>query len=195
MHPWPEGPASAELDDVTLVRAKRGEPQALAQLVARYQTTVWAYLWRMLGPAASRPVVEDLFQETFLGVHRALGRFTPAGPARLSTWILAIATRTVLYRQRTLGRERPVARAGAEPHDGGDQAEGIERRVLVRALMAALAALSPEHRAIVILRDFHELEYEEIARVLDLELGTVRSRLSRARESLRRAMEQEGGGR
>jgi RNA polymerase sigma-70 factor (ECF subfamily) len=61
---------------------------------------------------------------------------------------------------------------------------------MVTALIEALAALSPEHRSIVVLREFHGLEYEEIATALDLEVGTVRSRLHRSRESLRQALEQ-----
>jgi RNA polymerase sigma-70 factor, ECF subfamily len=143
----------------------------------------------MFGAAASRPLVEDLFQETFLGVHRGLGKFSPAGPARLSTWILSIATRVALYRRRTALRERPAVDPDLERSDGGAAARGIERRTMVTALVGALAALSPEHRSIVLLREFHGLEYDEIAGALGLEPGTVRSRLHRARESLRQALE------
>jgi RNA polymerase sigma-70 factor (ECF subfamily) len=192
MHPHPQPPSPApELDDVTLARAQRGEGGAFELLVRHYQGTVWSFLWRMLGLAASRALVEDLFQETFLGVHRGLARFTTDGPARLSTWILTIATRVVLSRRRRLRRQPPVESASVEADDGGAQASALERRVLVVALVRALEGLTPQHRAIFVLREFHGLEYEEIARVLALEIGTVRSRLHRAREGLRRALEEE----
>jgi RNA polymerase sigma-70 factor (ECF subfamily) len=191
MPPRPEGLPAPEIDDVTLARAQRGEGGAFEQLVKRYQGLVWSYLWRMLGAAATRPLIEDLFQETFLGVHRGLGKFSAAGPARLSTWILSVATRVALYRRRTVLRERPTAAPELERGDGGAQAQGIERRAMVGALIQALGALRPEHRAIVILREFCQLEYDEIADVLGLEVGTVRSRLHRARESLRQALQPE----
>jgi RNA polymerase sigma-70 factor (ECF subfamily) len=190
MQPGPQRVSLAEIDDLTLARARRGEGPAFTALVQQYQGAVWAYLWRMLGPAATTAVVEDLFQETFLGVHRGLPRFDPAGVARLSTWILAIATWVALHRRRAMRRDA-VAASGPELDDGGAQAHGIERRTMVAALVAALEALSPDHRAVLILREFHDLEYDEIARALHLEVGTVRSRLHRARESLRRAFEEK----
>jgi RNA polymerase sigma-70 factor, ECF subfamily len=181
--------AARELDDVTLARAIRGERPALEQLVEHHQALVWSYLWRMVRPRATRALVQDLFQETFLGVHRGLPRFSAAGPARLSTWILAIATRVTLSHLRGQRRRsgEPV-RPEAEASDGGAGAAGLERQALVAALGRALAGLSAEHRAIVLLRDYHGLEYEEIARALEIELGTVASRLNRAREGLRRAL-------
>ena len=192
MRPRPEAPLAPEIDDVTLARAQRGDGAAFEQMVRRYQGLVWSYLWRMVGAAASRPLIEDLFQETFLGVHRGLARFAPAGPARLSTWILSIATRVALYRRRTAVRDQPMA-AGPdlERGDGGDEAQGIERRLMRGALLEALAALSPEHRAIVVLREFHELDYDEIAVALELQVGTVRSRLTvRARACASRSKRQ-----
>jgi RNA polymerase sigma-70 factor (ECF subfamily) len=190
MHSRAERVSPPEIDDVTLARAQRGDGGAFAELVGRYEGVVWGYLWRMLGGRASQPLVEDLFQETFLGVHRGLPRFDVRGPARLSTWILASATRVAMHRRRALRREGAVEPPG-EHGDGGSQAQGIERRALVRALVQALDGLTPDHRAVFLLREVHQLEYEEIARALELEVGTVRSRLHRARESLRRALEEE----
>jgi RNA polymerase sigma-70 factor, ECF subfamily len=185
--PSPVHPPCSDIDDVTLARAVRGDAAAWRQLVEHHQRVVWAYIWRMLRPRAARPVVEDLFQETFLGVHRALPRFSPAGPARLHTWILAIATRVTLNHLRKHRRDA-VPEAAREPSDHGAGVASMERRALVASLVEALAALSADHRAIVVLRDYHGLEYEEIARALDLDLGTVASRLHRARESLRRRL-------
>jgi RNA polymerase sigma-70 factor, ECF subfamily len=191
MNPHPHAQPNRELDDVTLARAQRGDGLAFGQLVKWHEAMIWSYLWRMLGPAASRAVVEDLFQETFLGVHRGLGGFSSNGPARLSTWIFGIATRVALYRRRTLHRDAPVPGPTHEPGDGGAQAQQIERQLMVAALVRALDELRPAQRAIFVLREFHELDYEEIARALEIDLGTVRSRLHRARETLRRVLEEE----
>ena len=190
MNPRPDTPPSRELDDLTLARAQRGEGAAFGELVHWYERLVWSYLWRMLGRTATRPLVEDVFQDTFLGVHRGLARWRADGPACLSTWILAIATKVVLYRRRSLAREAP-APAARETDDGGAQARALERSGLAQALQSALEALPAEQRATFVLREFEGLEYEEIARVLALEPGTVRSRLHRARESLRRALAEE----
>jgi RNA polymerase sigma-70 factor, ECF subfamily len=190
MEPRPRTTPSRELDDVTLARAQRGEGAAFAQLVKWHEGAIWSYLWRMLGPAAGRAQVEDLFQETFLGVHRALPRFSPTGPARLSTWIFGIATRVALHRRRTLHRE-VVANPAAEPSDGGSQAERLERMAMMPALLRALAELSPDHRAVFVLREFHDLDYDELARALHVDVGTVRSRLHRARAHLRGKLEEQ----
>jgi RNA polymerase sigma-70 factor, ECF subfamily len=180
--------AARELDDVTLALAIRGERPALERLVEHHQALVWSYLWRMVRPRATRELIQDLFQETFLGVHRGLPRFSPAGAARLSTWILAIATRVTLNHLRRHRRDGDTSRPQTDTSDGGAGVAGLEGQAMVASLRRALAGLSAEHRAIVLLRDYHGLDYEEIARVLEIELGTVASRLNRARESLRRAL-------
>ncbi len=181
----PQKPAD-ELDDLTLARARAGEPAAFRGLVERYQRRVHGVLFRMLDPSGRAAQVDDLFQETFLRVYRALPRYVP-GPARLSTWILTIATRLALTELR-----RPLAQA--PPPDVEQQAwtgeapdAGIERRAAETLVRTALAALDPDHRAVLVLREIDELDYEEIARVLQINLGTVRSRLSRARARLREA--------
>jgi RNA polymerase sigma-70 factor (ECF subfamily) len=181
---------SREIDDVTLARAIRGERAALHQLVQHHQSLVWAYLWRMLRPGSDEAAVQDLFQETFLGVHRGLPRFSPTGPARLSTWILAIATRVALNHLRQRRRDQPAeaTTAQGDRSDGGAGVAGMERTALAAALARALAALTSEHRAIFLLREYHGLDYEEIARALEIEVGTVASRLNRARENLRRSL-------
>jgi RNA polymerase sigma-70 factor (ECF subfamily) len=175
-----------ELDEVTLARAMRGEQAACRALVVRYQGPVFALLGRLLAGRRGA-LVEDLAQETFLRVFRALSSFTPSGAARLSTWILTIATRLALDELRRRPREAEPLEAAADARD--PQADGaVERRDLGRAIQRAMAALSPDHQAIVLLRELHGLEYEEIARALDLDAGTVKSRLSRARAALRDAL-------
>src|SRR5262245_42484489 len=90
-HPHTKASTAEELDQVTLARAQRGDEGACRTLVVTYQRPVFALLSRIL-----RRNVDDLAQETFLRVFRALPRFRPAGPARLSTWILTIATRLAI---------------------------------------------------------------------------------------------------
>src|SRR5262245_9009014 len=86
-------PVAHELDEVTLARAKRGDERACRAFVETYQRQVFALISRLLG---RQPLVEDLAQETFLRAFRALASFDPRGPARLSTWLLTIASRLAL---------------------------------------------------------------------------------------------------
>jgi RNA polymerase sigma factor (sigma-70 family) len=177
----PEAPA--ELDELTLTRAQRGEESACRALVLRYERPVFALLSRLLG--VSHGALEDLAQETFLRAFRALPSFDRRGPARLSTWLLTIATRLGLDEMR----RRPT-----EPLD--DQLPAPDRtdaRSMGPALQRAIAQLSPDHRAAFLLREAHELSYEEIAAALQIELGTVKSRIARAKDALRAALEDPHG--
>jgi RNA polymerase sigma factor (sigma-70 family) len=187
--PVDPAPRSGELDDVTLARAQRGDAAAWRALVAHHQGAVFALLGRVLG-SGRRAAVEDLAQETFLAVFRQLPSFQSAGPARLSTWILTIASRRAIdeLRRRPATPLAPEDIA-ARPGGVGDRAdEALERRRIAAAIDRALAELSPEHRAAFVLRELHGLEYADIARALEIDLGTVKSRLARAREALRQAL-------
>ncbi len=181
--------APAELDDVALRRAQRGDGAAFRDLVERYHGPVRAAVWRMLDPAGAGARVEDLVQETFLRVHRGLSGFDPAGSARLSTWILTIATRATLNELR---RPRPATvPVDDAPLEAPERADAeLRRRRLGEALRRALGQLAADARAVVVLREYHELEYAEIATVLGIDAGTVKSRLSRARAQLRAALEE-----
>lgn len=95
-----------ELDDVTLARAQRAELEALRALVERYQATVFAYLGRMLLVDRDHAAVKDLAQETMVRVVQRLAEFQPNGPARLSTWILTIATNLAIDELRRRKRRR-----------------------------------------------------------------------------------------
>jgi RNA polymerase sigma-70 factor (ECF subfamily) len=186
---WPR-----ELDELTLARAQRGDDGACRELFRHHRDAVFSLVWRMLGPRATRTTVEDLVQEAFLRVFRALPAFTTAGPARLSTWILTIATRVTLNDLRARGADRLVLEEdlpSPRPESPGGSVPGadvVERRRLGALIARALARLAPEYRAVFLLREYHELTYEEIAEALSIELGTVRSRLARARAALRAAL-------
>lgn len=176
-----------EIDDVTLARARRGDAAACRALVVCYQRAVFAHLSRMVGPSGQAALVEDLAQETFLRVFRALPSFSPTGPARPSTWILTIATRVAID---LLRKARPqVSLEHAELSSSERTDAGAERRQLRDRLERALDTLSPEMRAAFVLRAFHEWSHDEIAAALEVEVGTVKSRISRARERLKQALE------
>lgn len=182
-------PRAAELDDLTLHRAQRGERAACRDLITHHQAAVHALLHRILEPSGCGDAVEDLAQETFLRALGALPRFSPAGPARLSTWILTIAARLAIDEARRRARWRPLERRGVEaPPAPARPDEEAQRGATEAAVRRALASLSPEHRAVLVLRAYHDLDYPEIAHVLQLDLGTVKSRLSRARAALREAL-------
>jgi RNA polymerase sigma-70 factor, ECF subfamily len=177
------------LDELTLRRAQRGDERAWRDLVEQFQRPVHALIWRLLAGRA-RHRVPDLTQETFVRVLRALPKFDPAGPASLSTWILTIATRLTLNEMRRPEQSALVA----EPMARDTADEDAERRRVGAAIAAGVAELPDTHRAVFVLREYHELDYAEIAEILGLDLGTVKSRLSRARAALREHLTRTLGG-
>jgi RNA polymerase sigma-70 factor, ECF subfamily len=183
-------PPRAELDDVTLARAQRGDESAWRALIERYQRPVFALLSRMLSPVARRDLVEDLAQETFLRAFRALASFDRAASGRLSSWLLTIAMRLALDELR----RRRAPQEPLQPVHFQAAAAGPDHRLLAASLTRAVEALSPDHRAVILLREVHGLDYEEIAAALAISVGTVRSRLSRARAELRTALSEDRDG-
>lgn len=184
-----EGAGAAELDELTLRRAQRGDSGACRELVGRYQRSVFALLARMLSPRGRGGAVEDLAQETFLRVFRALPAFDLSGPARLSTWILTIATRLALDHLERRGLDMVSLEAAmALPSAAPAPDASVQRQALGRAIARAVAALPADFQAAFLLREYHDLEYGEIALALHIDLGTVKSRLARARAALRQAL-------
>lgn len=182
-------PAShAELDDLTLARARRGEDAACRALVVRYQKVVFAVLHRVLAGSRAQGQVEDLAQETFLRVFKALPGFRADGPARLSTWILTIASNLAV----DVLRKRQLSVVGMEDASHvpsplrADHAADARR--VGRAVETALARLPEEQRVLFVLRAYHDVSHEELCAAFDLELGTVKSRLSRARAALQQSL-------
>jgi RNA polymerase sigma-70 factor (ECF subfamily) len=170
-----------------LDRLRAGDAPAFEELVMTYQHRVFGVALRMLG---NRAEAEDVAQEAFVRAHRALGAFR--GDAKLSTWLYAITSRLCL--NRLASGERRMARQGEDAllrlSDAGPRPDAaLERRELETALGRAIAELPEDRRIVVVLRDLEGLSYEEIAQVLELELGTVRSRLHRARAELKEKLE------
>jgi RNA polymerase sigma-70 factor (ECF subfamily) len=176
----------AHHDDL-LVRLRRGDSRAFEELVRTYQHRVFGVGLRMLG---SRAEAEEIAQETFLRAHRALAEFR--GEARLGTWLYGIASRLCLNRLASSERRHPRADDDSldrVPANVADAATALERTELEAALHQAIAELPDERRIVVVLRDVEGLAYAEIAEALGLELGTVRSRLHRARMELKAKLE------
>jgi len=188
--PWVVAPVAepATGDSAEFVsRLRAGDRGAFEELVRTQQHRVYGLALRMLGNAAE---AQDVAQEAFLRAHRGLAAFR--GDARLSTWLYAIVSRLCL--NRLAGSERRLARHGeetlarlADAGPGPDQA--LERGELEEALHRAIGELPEERRIVVVLRDVEGLAYEEIAEILELPVGTVRSRLHRARLDLKEKLE------
>jgi RNA polymerase sigma-70 factor (ECF subfamily) len=186
--PRESGQGSADPDQELVLRWRAGDVDAFGALVRRHERRVYRLLLRMLG---SREEAEDAAQETFLNLHRNGHYFR--GDALFSTFVYRVAANAALNRRRTLGRsharEQGLARlqqTGAElpaaPLDPERAAAAAEERATVQA---ALLELSPRLRLPLVLYDLEGLPYPEIARMLDLPEGTVKSRIHRARERLR----------
>jgi len=168
-------------------------PVTFEEVYRRYRAPVWRLARRLTG---GEEEALDATQEIFLRVWRGLGGWR--GEAQLSTWVFQIAWNYLRsLRRREMGRPRAVpldaADASAEAVTVPDSAPDPERHAdaaeRLGRVEAALAKLGETHRVVIWLRDGEDLSYEEIAKVLDVPIGTVRSRLARAREALRRAVE------
>lgn len=171
-------------DELLLARAQRGERAARAALVDLYQRPVHVLVARML---VGRPgQVDDVVQDSLLKMLEALPRFDPRGPAKLSTWILTIATRTAIDVLRGSRRAFEVVDED-RPGEANPEAQAMIKETMSK-VEKAMAALPDDHRAVLVLRAYHDLDYSEIAAILSIEEGTVKSRLARARAALRSAL-------
>jgi len=182
-------PLEFDADQDLVARCRAGDREAFAELVRKYQNRILTLATRMLD---NRSEAEDVAQDIFIKVFQSLHDFR--GASRFSTWLYRITVNHCLnyIRRRTRQQQTLVGAESSEwmqespasnPHK---RLEQKERWVLVQA---KLQVLSPEHRTIILLRDFEGLSYEEIADVLQLETGTVKSRLHRARMELKALLE------
>lgn len=172
--------------DVGLVeRCRAGDEEAFEELVLRYQDRVFALVYRMTGDPDR---VEDVAQEVFLRAFRALGSFR--GGASFYTWLYRIAVNTSLNALRSRAKHRETsleALDGTElgvDHVAGPDEAAAQHQVVER-VKEAIGQLDEQYRVIVYLRDMEEMSYQEIAEVVELPVGTVKSRLFRARQHLK----------
>jgi len=176
-------------DDRRLIaECLQGRTAAFGELVRRYQDRLYNSIYRVLDNAED---AYDVVQEAFINAYQSLNSFK--GDAEFFTWLYRIAFNSAI----SLKRKRkallrlewgPDEKVGIEPIDESafsDPGSAMQRGEEDAALQAALNRLSPEHRAVLVLKDLEGQKYEDIAEILDVPIGTIRSRLHRARLELR----------
>jgi RNA polymerase sigma factor (sigma-70 family) len=177
------------LDEAELIeRAKRGDTAAYGELVQRHQGIAFRSAYVIVRDASD---AEEAAQDAFVKAYRALGRFRSGAPFR--PWLLQIVTNEARNRRRSAGRRANLVLRAAEENRPGDAVPspeaallGSERRA---ELLAAVNALRDEERDVIACRFFLDLSEEETAAALDIKLGTVKSRTSRALAHLRKEVE------
>jgi RNA polymerase sigma-70 factor (ECF subfamily) len=174
----------AAASDAELVAAcAEGVQEAFRELLRRYRKSAMTLAYQMLGNGED---AEDIAQEAFVRVFQAVPKFR--GESAFSTWLYRIVTNLCLGRMR---RSRPTVplEAVAEPGTADGPAQQVAEGMLTREV---LAAMPPELRVVLLLREQEGLSYGEISKALDLPMGTVRSRLSKARKRFRKVWNQLG---
>jgi len=172
-----------EMDDRDLIAcAQQGDRQAFTELVCRHQNGVVSLIYRMCGNPQQ---AEDAAQEAFVRVWQNLNSYKPQHAFR--SWLYRIAANAALD---SLRRERPSTDLDslslADPSTGPERS--VEENQRTAQVREAIAHLSPPLRIVLILREYQELSYQEIAEALDIPTGTVMSRLNTARSQLRQEL-------
>lgn len=179
-----------EIDQLLVERVQRGDKQAFGLLVSKYQRKLGRLLSRMIRDSAE---VEDVTQEAFIKAYRALPSFR--GESAFYTWLYRIGINTAKNYLVSQGRRAPttteIEAEDAENYDDGEQLRDIDTperlmqtRQIGETVNAAMDALPEELRTAIVLREIEGLSYEEIAAVMNCPIGTVRSRIFRAREAI-----------
>src|SRR5215471_9414357 len=180
-----------------VMRLQANEDAAYDELVRTYSASIFHVAYRMLGDSAE---ASDIVQEIFLKVFRNIGGFK--GEAALKTWIFKIAFSEILNRLRWWKRryrfatvsldDQPNGTGSAHAHclasSGPSPEQALQSKEQETAIQQALRRLSSEHRSIIVLRDIEGFSYNEIADVLGVSVGTVKSRLARARADLKKSL-------
>jgi RNA polymerase sigma-70 factor (ECF subfamily) len=183
--------SDADADALLVDRAKRGDPRAFEMLVVKYQRRIERLIGRMVRDS---DLVQDIAQESFIRAYRALPNFR--GESAFYTWLYRIAVNTAKKALGDLKRDPLLlhsARPGAEDDDETSRGESelsdgeapdaiLASKQIAAAVNAAIEALSEDLRQAITLREIEGLSYEEISEVMNCPIGTVRSRIFRARE-------------
>jgi len=177
----------SENDDIELIeRCQRGDQAAFGEIVLRYQDRIYNLCTHLLGNSSE---ADDLAQATFLKAYRNLDKFQPR--AALYTWLYRIAVNTCIDHQRRPFFESIFRRSATgeevvldHPSSSPSPEKNFENQQLQSALGKALGELSPKLRAVIVLKEIEGLAYQEIAATLEISIGTVKSRISRARVEL-----------
>jgi RNA polymerase sigma-70 factor (ECF subfamily) len=194
-----EGGRMTPLRELQLVQAhRRGSAGAIGELLEGYERRIYAVCLRMV---RNEHDARDLAQDTMVKVLQGLDGYD--GRSKLSTWVIRVCMNCCLSHLRkqrlrrhgSIERDWPRGAAGAVGAGGAVRelppARGVEHTEMQGILSRALGSLDPQMRAVLVLRDMQDLEYGQIAEVLNVPVGTVKSRLFRARVALRTAVEAE----
>lgn len=185
---------AADADALLIDRVKRGDVRAFEMLVVKYQRRIERLIGRMVRDV---DLVPDIAQETFIRAYRAIPQFR--GESAFYTWLYRIAVNTAKKALVELKRDPLVSESAlAGSDDDGDETSRVENELsdgetpeailaskeIAATVNAAIEALSDDLRQAITLREIEGLSYEEIAAVMNCPIGTVRSRIFRARESI-----------
>lgn len=179
-------------DRQLIAECLKGRTESFSELVRRYQDRLYNAVFRILGSAED---AQDVVQEAFLNAYLALDGFK--GDSRFYTWLYRIAMNQAISWKRRRRVILPLETRQSEDAQPLDQSEfsrpleAAERAEEEKNLQAALNQLSTEHRMVLVLKDIESMKYEEIAEALRVPIGTVRSRIHRARVELREILERQ----
>ena len=182
--------ADRDIDHALVVRAQQGDKRAFELLVVKYQRKLVRLLSRLVRDPAE---VEDVAQEAFINAYRALPNFR--GDSAFYTWLYRIGVNTAKNYLMAMGRRAPTSTAveaeEAEGYEEGEQLRDINTpeslalsREIGATVNAAIDGLPEELRTAIQLRELEGMSYDDIARIMDCPIGTVRSRIFRAREAI-----------
>ena len=185
--------ADADADALLIERVKRGDMRAFEMLVVKYQRRIERLIGRMVRDV---DLVPDIAQETFIRAYRAIPQFR--GDAAFYTWLYRIAVNTAKKALVDLKRDPLVTESALASTNTEDETSRVENELsdgetpdallaskeIAAAVNAAIEALSEDLRQAITLREIEGLSYEEIAEVMNCPIGTVRSRIFRAREAI-----------
>ena len=194
-----------ETENQLLEAWRDGDATALSDLLESYQPRIWSICWRTLGNVED---ASDLTQDVMIKVIKGLQGFD--GRSKLSTWIIRISINCCLSHLRKQKLRRHPSLDAPMPGGEGSRGDhlptkeqgpvpGVEQRDMYVNLKQVFLELDPEQRLLLLLRDVHETEYAHLAQIYEVPIGTIKSRLFRAREALRSNLEEgrgdhEGGG-
>ena len=178
-----------------IAAARNGDQESFEKLVRLYEKRVFSLTSRMCRNSAD---AEEAAQEAFLAAWQALPAFR--GDASFATWLYRLVSNACVDILRRAGRHQVMAgpslddeESSPEPPDKSPSPHALaERAELRRQIEAGLAALPPEYRQVLILREIHQCTYDEIAQICSIDLGTVKSRINRGRKRLRKILLESG---
>lgn len=182
-------------DESLIAECLGGNPAAFGTLVSRYQDRLYNTVFRLVDNPDD---AADVVQEAFLNAYLSLRRFK--GDSQFFTWLYRIAVNAAItQRRRQRSGAKPIKTSdsspGVEPLDAtasNRPGHGLEMAEDERRIHEALNRLSPEHRAVLVMKDMEDMKYEDIAEILKVPVGTIRSRLHRARLEFKDMLEREG---